>query len=199
MAARVAYECARENYNRVIVIWTGINRLDTVITRELHETYPGAWEGSPAYSFCTPMEGSVWYHSGGQAGSWTWDRTCPSDIRQIFKTQYLGADSRYLTDISLLNIFYTQCFLNKLGIEYQMSFIYNPFDDYSLTPHEHYFGAVDQRSAYYELVDWTTIKLDNTAFEWSKHHSELESDQLHPTRNAMREWIRLTFDIDIAA
>ena len=200
IAARVAYECSRNNYNRVIIIWTGINRLDTVITRELHETYPGAWEGNPAYSFCTPLEGSVWYHSGGQAGSWTWDSTCPIDIRQIFKTQYLGADNRYLTDNSLRNILYTQSFLEKLDIKYQMSFIYDPFWDYSQTRHEHYFGTVDKDSAYYNLIDWEKISLANTPFEWANRDPErLESDQLHPTRDAMREWVNLTFGIDIAA
>lgn len=200
IAARVAYECAREKYDRVIVVWSGISRLDTVITRELHDTYPGAWQGDPAYSFCTPLEGSVWYHSGGQAGSWTWDKNCPNDIREIFKTQYLGADSRYLTDISLLNILYTQGFLKNLGIEYQMSFIYNPFLDYSNTPHEHHFGTIDQRSAYHSLVDWSKINTDNTAFEWANLDKQrLESDQLHPTRDAMRKWFDLTFDIDLAA
>jgi hypothetical protein len=199
IAARVFYECSRNDYDRVVVVWTGINRLDTVITRELHDTYPGAWEANPAYSFCTPLEGSVWYHSGGRAGSWTWDKTCPSDIRQIFKTQYLGADSRYLTDNSLISVTNVQGFLEKMNIDYQMSFIYNPFDDYSQTPHEHYFGTIDKNSPYYRLVDWSKIKIDNTPFEWASQHSILESDQLHPTRDAMREWIDLTFGIDIAA
>lgn len=200
LAARTAYECSRNSYDQVIVIWTGINRLDTVITRKLHETYLGAWEGNPAYSFCTPLEGSVWYHSGGQAGSWTWDKNCPSDIRQIFKTQYLGADSRYLTDNSLRALVYTQSFLEKLNIEYQMSFIYDPFADYSQTSHEHYFGTIDKVSPYYNLIDWTKIQIETTAFEWAKQKPErLEPDQLHPTRDAMREWIDLTFGIDIAA
>lgn len=199
MAARVAYECSRNRYDHVIVIWTGINRLDTNVTRQLHDTYPGAWDSNPAYSFCTPLEGTVWYHSGGQAGSWTWDKTCPNDIRQIFKTRYLGVDSRYFTDTSLRNIFYTQSFLEKLGIEYQMSFIYDPFRDYSESKHEHHFGTIDQRSAYYDLVDWTKIKTTDTAFEWANQNTDrLESDQLHPTRDAMREWIDLTFGIDIA-
>lgn len=198
MSARVAFECSRHNYDRVIVIWSGINRLDTVITRDLHETYPGAKQSRPEYSFCTPLEQSVWYHSGGQAGSWTW-KDCPSEINQVFKTQYLGATPRYLTDISLCGIFYTQCFLEKLNINYQMSFIYNPFLDYSNTKHEHYFGTVDRHSAYHNLVDWTKINISNTAFEWAdQDRTRLENDQLHPTRNAMREWIDLTFGIDIA-
>ena len=198
IAARVFYECSQNDYDRVVVVWTGVNRLDSVITRELHETYPGAWEGNPAYSFCTPLEGSVWYHSGGQAGSWTWDKTCPDDIRQIFKTQYLGADSRYLTDNSLLSIVNVQGFLEKSHIDYQMSFIYDPFADYSQTPHEHHFGTINKNSPYYRLVDWTKINTNCTAFEWSMQHSALESDKLHPTRDAMREWINLAFDIDIS-
>ena len=200
MTARVAYECSKTRYNRVIVIWTGINRLDTMISRDLHETHPGARQSRPDYSFCTPLEQSVWYHSGGQAGSWTWDSTCPPEIRQIFKTQYLGANSKYLSDISLCNILYTQSFLEKLNIDYQMSFIYDPFFDYSNTSREHYFGTIDKDSAYYNLIDWTRIDTSNTAFEWAnKDKNRLENDQLHPTRNAMREWIDLTFGIDIAA
>lgn len=198
MAARVAFECARSKFDRVIVLWSGINRLDTVIHRDLFETYPGAGESTPDYSFATPLERTVWYHSGGQAGSWTW-KNCPTEIHQIFKTQYLGADSKYLTDISLCNIFYTQSFLEKLNIEYQMSFIYNPLADYSNTSHEHYFGTINQSSAYYNLVDWSKIDISNTAFEWANQNTaRLENDQFHPTRNAMREWIDLTFGIDIA-
>jgi hypothetical protein len=199
MAARVLYECAENSYDQVIVIWSGINRLDAVITWALHATYPGAQERRPDYSFCTPIKDSVWYHSGGQAGSWTWDKTCPADIRQIFKTQYLGADSRYMSDISLSNIAYTQAFLEKQKIAYQMSFIYNPFFDYAGTPDEHHFGQVNQSSSYFKLVDWSRIKTNNTAFEWAKKETHaLESDQLHPTRDAMKKWINLTFGIDIA-
>lgn len=200
IAARVAYECAQNNYDRVIVIWTGINRLDTAITRDLHETFPGAWEGTPRYSFCTPLGRTIWYHSGGQAGSWTWDKACPQDIRQIFKTQYLGADSVYLTDISLLNILNTQNLLDRLGVDYQMGFIYNPFADYIQTKHEHYFGTVNKNSPYFSLVDWQKINTELTAFEWAEQQRDrLESDQLHPTRNAMKEWVKLAFNIDLQA
>ncbi len=91
MASRVAFECAQSKFDRVIVVWSGINRLDTMITRDLWETHPGAFESNPKYSFVTPMEQNVWYHSGGFFGSWTTD-FCPKEINQIFKTQYLGAN-----------------------------------------------------------------------------------------------------------
>jgi hypothetical protein len=80
-----------------------------------------------------------------------------------------------------------------------MSFIYNPFFDYSNTSHEHYFGTIDKDSSYYNLIDWTKIDTSNTVFEWaSQDNTRIEHD-IHPTRNAMREWIDLTFGIDIIA
>ena len=81
-----------------------------------------------------------------------------------------------------------------------MSFIYNPLLDYCNTLHEHHFGTIDKSSSYYKLVDWDKIKINNTAFEWAKTEpNALEPDQLHPTRDAMKKWIDLTFGIDIAA
>ena len=197
MAARVVHECSVENYNQVIVLWTGINRLDTAITRELHDTYPGAWEGNPAYSFCTPIEDLVWYHSGGQAGSWTWDSTCPQDIRQIFKTQYLGANTKYLNQISLNAISATQDFLSLRNIEYKMAFIYDIQKTYQ--KEEHFFGQMSDRTPVYSQIKWDRIQTNNTVYDWAMaDQTRLEGDQFHPTRDAMREWILDNFKLDIA-
>jgi hypothetical protein len=170
-----------------------------MITRDLQKTYACTNQNESVYSFITKLENTVWYHSGGILGCWMMD-TCPKEIQQIFKTQYLGANPRYLTDISLCNIIYTQSLLEKLNIDYQMSFIYDPFFDYSDTSHESYFGTIVKNSSYYNLVDWEKIDTSSTAFEWaSQDKNRLEDDQLHPTKNAMREWFDLTFGIDIAA
>jgi hypothetical protein len=122
IAARIFYECSLKQYKQVLVFWSGINRLDTVIARALHDTYPGAAAGSPAYSFCTPLLDTVWYHSGGKAGSWTWDNTCPNEIKQIFKTQYLGETTKYLSQLSLQSIVLVQSFLNSRNIDYKNDF-----------------------------------------------------------------------------
>lgn len=197
IASRIFYECSLEKYKQILVFWSGINRLDTVISRNLHDTYPGAFDGDPSYSFCTPLLDTVWYHSGGKAGSWTWDKTCPSDIRQIFKTQYLGATEKYLSEISLYSIASTQNLLNCKNIDYKMTFIYNIGRiDYK---HEHCFGQIDRTAPAYNLVDWNSIQTDNTVYDWAiSNPSRIESDQFHPTRDAMREWILDNFKLDIA-
>jgi hypothetical protein len=200
MAARVLYEISQHNYDRVLVCWTGINRLDTVITRQLHETFPGAWEGCPNYSFCTPLSGPViWYHSGGEAGSWTWDTSCPRPIREIFRHSYIGADSMYYSDISLSSITVCQSVLNHRRISNQMSWIYDPFEDYSNTKFGHALGQINKDSCYFSTVDWSNINTLFTPWEWAqKNPVRFESDLFHPTRDAMREWIKLAFDLDIA-
>lgn len=203
MAARVVYECSQEHYDRVIVVWTGINRLDLMIPRTLHETYPGAWEGKPAYSFCTPLKSEVWYHSGGFGASWHWDDTCPADIKKYFKTQYLTATPQYLCDITMSSISNAQNFLIANNISFDMAFIYDIHRDYRKVENgrlENVLGRLLPDSPYYKLVDWDKIKTHNTAYEWAiQNSSRLESDTFHPTRTAMREWIDLTFGIDIAA
>lgn len=201
IAARVLYECSRVKYDRVIVIWTGINRLDLMIPRTLHETYPGAYNGDPAYSFCTPLKSEVWYHSGGFGGSWHWDNNCPSDIKQYFKAQYLTASPQYLGDITLASIANTQNFLTASGVEYDMSFIYDIHHDYRTVKNgriENVLGRLVPSSPYHALVNWDKIKLTDTAYEWANQDpSRLESDTFHPTRDAMRVWINMTFGIDI--
>lgn len=202
MAARILYECSVNQYDRVIVIWTGINRLDMPIPRKLHETYPGVLEGDPAYSFCTPLKQTVWYHSGGNGASWAHDKTCPTEVKQFFKTQYLGATSEYRSDMSLSSIAVTQSFLESQNIPYQMSFIYDITRNYAEVEHriENVLGEVSTNSIYYKLVNWDKIKLQHTAYEWAlQNQAEFENDQFHPTRDAMREWINFSFGIDIAA
>jgi hypothetical protein len=203
MAARVLYECSQNTYNRVIVTWTGINRLDLMVPRTLHETYPGAQAGSPEYSFCTPLKSEVWYHSGGFGASWHWDDSCPTDIKQYFKTQYLTATPQYMCDITLSSIANTQNLLTVAGIDYDMSFIYDIHRDYRTVENgrlDNVLGRLVSGSPYYDLVNWDKIKTKNTAYEWATQDpSRLESDTFHPTRNAMREWIKLVFDLDIAA
>jgi hypothetical protein len=174
-----------------------------MIPRTLHEIYPGVWEGSPKYSFCTPLKSEVWYHSGGFGASWDWDDSCPVEIKQYFKTQYLTATPQYMCDITLSSIVNTQNLLTASGIDYDMSFIYNINRDYRTVENgrlENVLGRLVSDSPYYDLVNWDKININNTAYEWAVQDPfRLESDTFHPTRNAMREWIDLTFGIDISA
>jgi len=197
LSAMVLYECSRSQYDQVIVFWSGINRLDTSITRPLYESYPGAAIANPKYSFCIPLGDVVWYHAGGIAGSWTYDDSCPKEIQQIFKTQYTGATSRYFNEISQQSILLTQDFLKARQIPVNMTFIYDIHATY--VRQEHFFGKIDNTVPSYNLIDWSQIQIFNNIHDWSQQTpSKLDTDQFHPTRDAMREWILENFKLDIA-
>ena len=40
LAARTIYELSQNKYDQVVVLWSGINRLDFPVSAELNKTYP---------------------------------------------------------------------------------------------------------------------------------------------------------------
>lgn len=203
LSSRIMFECATQSFKEVIVIWTGINRLDVTIPSSVHETMPKTGENEYNYSFNTKLKNRqwynlAWYHSGGRIGSWIWDDSCPVFLKNWFKIQYLCGNSSYLNDLSLISIINTQCFLESQKIPYRMAFSYDITkpDGYR---HDHAFGKIDERSPYYPLIKWNRIIIDQPLFEWGQSDStRLDPDQFHPTREAVREWFKLVFDLELA-
>jgi hypothetical protein len=65
--------------------------------------------------------------------------------------------------------------------------------------HEHCFGQVDKTTPAYGLVDWNSIQTTQTVYDWAmRDPARLESDNFHPTRTAMKEWILDNFKLDIS-
>ena len=87
MAARVVYECSQQQFDQVIVVWSGINRLDFPIGKELHKVQPKEKSGAYEYSYFTEIGDMAWYHSGGWGLSGCSD-TCPTFLQSFFKKQY---------------------------------------------------------------------------------------------------------------
>jgi hypothetical protein len=192
IAQRVLYECSLNKYSNVIVIWSGINRLDCPIPIELHKTYHSKGWGH------TVIQSTVWWHSGGIHGGWVDDLTLPADVRRWFKTQYLGACTDYLNDISFSNIALIQQFFEAKNISYQMSFIYDIHKDYSQTSLGHCLGQADTDNIYYRQVNWNKIKINDTIYEWlQQDNSRLKDDQFHPTQSALKQWFAEKLNIDL--
>lgn len=199
MANRVLYECANQKFQEVIVVWSGIRRLDVPIPLAVFESWPRSGDNDPHWSFNAPLRNIVLSHSGGQAGAWTWDRSCPKILRNWFHTQYLADDSPYFTDMSLISIAQTQCFLHSQDIPYRMAFAYDitKGDD---GQHAHCFGYLDHSSIYDQFVDWSKISTDRPLFEWAHRDlKRIDKDGFHPTREAVRAWFDLTFGVDLAS
>lgn len=195
IAARVLYECGRERFRRVIVIWSGVNRLDFPIPYDLHETFPKDSDGNPAYLFHTLLDTAVWYHSGGFYLSGTSDE-CPGPVQAFFKQQYLGATPRYLTDLTLGAIIGTQGFLQQHQISYEMTWIYDVDEPYSDEKIEPGCGKLDRTSPLHDLVDWTKFSPHQTIYEHCRDQNQLE-DGFHPEQRCIIPYLNQCFQLDL--
>ncbi len=197
LAARTIYQLSHGDYDQVVVIWSGINRLDFPISQELQKTYPPNGEGSWAAS-CS-VGSMAWYHSGGICGSGIGESGTPEPLRQFFRTQYLGTQSgsKYLTELTLLSILSTQAVLERMQMPYQMAFIYDTQRSIPIEQEEHSHGVMDTSSPLYPMIDWKKFTRFESPYEWAKRLNRLEQDNYHPDRNAMIDWFKLAMDIDL--
>lgn len=197
LAARTIYEVNQNKYDQVVVLWSGINRLDFPISKELQRTYPETIENG--WAACCSVGSMAWYHSGGIVGSGTGESGTPESLRQFFRTQYLGTESgsKYLTELSLLSIISTQAVLERANIPYQMGFIYDTQRSIPCEQEEHSHGIMYKDTPLYSAVDWTKFTKFDSPYEWAKRAGRLEHDNYHPTRNAIIDWFQLAMNIDL--
>jgi hypothetical protein len=196
LAARVLYECSREKFNRVIVIWSGVNRIDIPIPLEVHDTFPKDDHGDPCYKFYTLLDPVVWYHSGGFCLSGTSEK-CPSPVRSFFKQQYLGATPRYLADLTLGAIITTQGFLQKQGIPHDMTWIYDVDRSDLGERNEPGCGQLDRTSPLHTLVDWNRFSQHQTIFEHCQANGQLMNDGFHPKSSYLMSYLNHCFGLNL--
>lgn len=183
IAANLYNELAKNTYENVIVIWTGINRLDLPIPRPYQKILP-------IYNCITKINDVAWYHSGGIGASYACD--APKEIKTIFDTQYKGASQQFLTDLSLIPIIGVQSYLEANNIPYKMSFIYDIHsDEYTTSWLETVLGKIDTTSAMYNLVKWDKFVQEPPPFEWCRDQNLLMPDNFHPTYEGMVKWLEL--------
>lgn len=197
IAARTIYQLSEQAYDHVVVLWSGINRIDFPISCDLNKTYPpNSKHQWTAYCAAGSM---AWYHSGGILGTGPQNSHTPEPLKKFFQTQYLGAasGSRYLTDLSLLSILSTQAVLENRGQSYQMAFIYDTKRNTFNHEQEHSLGSMDTSSPLYNMINWKKFCRFEAPYEWAKMSDKLETDHFHPTRNAMIEWFKLAMHIDL--
>jgi len=198
MAARVIHECSQQNFDRVVVIWSGINRIDIPIGKDLHNVQSKEKSGEYKYGYFTELGDMVWYHSGGWALSGCSD-PCPGFLQNFFKHQYKGSTDRYLSDFSLLSVLQAQSFLASRNIPYNMSFIYDIDADYADSKFGPGLGQIDRNSPLNALVDWTTFSLEKPMFEYGLTTDQMTEDRFHPTSDCMIEWINAYMGIDLTS
>jgi hypothetical protein len=185
----VINELATNSYDEVYVIWSGINRLDTPIGVDLHNIVVNS-----DYPFFHRLNDIVWYSSGGIND----ENNCPSEIRKLFRTQYIGASSRYLTSLTLSSIISVQSLLTANHIPYRMAFIYDVDNQiYDVNWLHNVLGVIDWSDPLNNLIDWSKIQTDNTPYEWCKTRNLLSNDNFHPTVEGITRWLLENFELDI--
>jgi hypothetical protein len=192
IAAQTIHEICRTPYDQVVVIWSGINRVDVPISADLSRHYHLHSKGN---LFQWQIGNMSWFHSGGILGD---TRNTPAVIRNFLRTQYLSeADqNQYLTELSLLSVVSTQAVLNQRNIPYQMGFIY----DANSTEYDRFeqcHGTINQQTPLYHAVDWTKFTDYTPPYVWARDQNRLKQDGYHPTKDAMIDWFRLAMNIDL--
>jgi len=214
IAARVKHELFRNSYDHVVVLWSGINRIDVPITLKTHIRTPSK------YTYISVMEQWVWYHSGGIAGSWQSDDVCPDTVKSQFRDQYLRQTARSATDTTLAAILEIQDLLESRKINYTMSFIYDvdqSYDDavdkvtntkyrtigFDRWPQwlalEHCLGKIDTTSGLYNMVNWNKFNQAATPYEYCAERNLQQIDKFHPTAFGITEWFDTQLGIDLTS
>lgn len=212
IAARVYWELERNHYDHVVVLWSGINRIDIPVAVDFHRHMP------PTYPFILDLEDPVWYLSGGIAGSWQQGDACPEWAQRQFREAFVHQTTRSASDSTLKVVSELQQWLDNRNFSYDMSFIYDIHRDYNdrvdvtnnryrriaavdRWPHwlalEHCLGQVDITSPYYNQVDWDRCRTQDTPYEWCESRDLLQTDRFHPTKDGLKQWMFQVMDIDL--
>jgi len=214
IAARVRHELFRNSYDHVVVLWSGINRVDVPVSRKTHIRTPND------YRYVSVMEDWVWYHSGGIAGSWQSDDVCPAVVKSQFRDQYLRQTDKSATDTTLAAILETQDLLASRKVNYNMCFIYDIHQSYDDTVDkaintkyrtigfdrwplwlalEHCLGKVNTTSGLYNMVDWDKFNSGIPPYEYCAERNLQQIDRFHPTPFGMAEWFETQLNIDLTS
>lgn len=210
IAQRVQYEVVRQPWEHVVILWSGINRIDIPKTQHQHNEMPHT------YPFILELGDMYWYLSGGICGSWYASKQCPEPVYTQFMQAFINQTPRTASDTTFEAIVDTQQFLEKRNIPYTMSFIYDINRDYNSEldifgnrfardiakdrwPHwlalEHCLGQADVESEWYSQIDWTKFPAIETPFEYCASRNMLQADRFHPTKDGLKQWFKHQLDI----
>lgn len=208
LASCVQHNVMKQHWDHVVVIWTGINRVDIQKTRHQYNEMPRT------YHYIMDQGDMIWFLSGGFCGSWY--ENCPEPVKTQFDNAFRELTPLRATDLTMQYIVQTQQFLDAKQIPYTMGFIYDINQDYNSVidifgnrgprkvyldrwPHwlalEHCLGQADAQSKWYDQVDWTKFPAKENIFEYCAAREMLRPDRFHPTKDGIKQWFSHQLDI----
>ena len=109
----------------------------------------------------------------------------------LFKSLYFQKDNTHIKELSLQAICQTLAVLEKYGVDYRFSFIYDIFSkDFDCNPS---FGSVVENSIYFDHINWDKF-INFPPFEWGIKNNLLNDDGWHLTPDGLKRWASIIKD-----
>jgi hypothetical protein len=190
IADSVIRNVAEERPDHVIVMWSGVSRLDYLTSLE-----DPAWDALyDSYGFYRRLPGNRlgYIFSGGRMGTWFKNPVA----HKMFNEMYKVSSDTSLGYINLMEIVKTQNYLKAQGIPYHFMSYVNYWNDQPQVSRNGDFGVMGNRDLA-PLVDaidfdrWIFSDLEkNGLYELSIARNDFQEDGFHPGNATQEAWAR---------
>jgi hypothetical protein len=190
IADSVIRNVAEERPDHVIVMWSGVSRLDYLTSLE-----DPAWDALyDSYGFYRRLPGNRlgYIFSGGRMGTWFKNPVA----HKMFNEMYKVSSDTSLGYINLMEIVKTQNYLKAQGIPYHFMSYVNYWNDQPQVSRNGDFGVMGNRDLA-PLVDaidfdrWIFSDLEkNGLYELSIARNDFQEDGFHPGNATQEGWAR---------
>lgn len=174
-------------YDMVIVMWSGLTRLDIPVTTDFIDDY----------SYKNKINDQYYIMSGGRIGSWQAHQI----TTMLFKNLYKLLDNENLAMLSLLEIIKTQEFLKSKN----KKFIFSSYVNYWNSPKDWTTRNGDFSLRYVDKAKYLIDKIDfdkwlflnenkDGIYEYAVENAYLIGDKFHPSPEASLFWAQKTIE-----
>jgi hypothetical protein len=176
---------------RVLVMWSGVSRLDYLTSLE-----DPAWDKLfDSYGFYRRLpDGKLGYiFSGGQMGTWFKNPVA----HKMFYEMYKVSSELSLATINLMEIVKTQQFLKSMNVPYHfMSYVNYWTTEKNISPNGDFgLAALPELAGLLNAVDFSkwifSDSSKNGIYELAKQNNDFQADGFHPGDNTQRQWAEL--------
>ena len=181
-----------KKYDHVLVMWTGVSRLDYLTNLE----DPNWEELYNSYGFCRRVDSCPeklgYIFSGGQLGTWFNNRVS----EKIFRDLYKVSSPLSLATINLMEMIKLQNFLENNNLSYHfMSYVdywgtgehLSPNGDFGLGQ----FAELKNMLGSIHWDRWIFNNQRNGLYELSLHNRDFQADGFHPGSSTHQQWAEI--------
>jgi hypothetical protein len=187
----VIRELSENSYDTVLVMWSGVSRLDYLTSLE-----DDAWEKLfDSYGFYRRLPNNKlgWIFSGGQFGTWYKNPVA----HKMFYEMYKVSSRLSLANINLMEIVKLQNYLEANRINYRFTSYVNYWTTGEYISPNGDFGVYDfpELQSIINQINFNKwMFLDdqkNTIYDLALANNDFQDDKFHPGANTHRQWAEL--------